>query len=47
MVELGRCLRAAHEVEDQDDEQDDHENSDDSVARTGNGEHVPSFVDFE
>lgn len=38
-------LRAAYEVQDENDEQDDHKNPNDSIARSGNSKrHVPSFV---
>ena len=38
-------LRAAYEVQNENDQQDDHKNPDESVARSGNSKwHVPSFV---
>jgi hypothetical protein len=34
------ALRPAHEVEDEDDEQNDHEDPDQSITSTCDGEHV-------
>ena len=38
-------LRAAHEVQDENDQQNNHKNPNDSIARSGDGKrHVSSFV---
>ena len=40
-----QVLRAAHEVQDENDKQNDHKNPNDSIARPGDGKrHVSSFV---
>lgn len=42
-----QALRAAYEIQDENDQQDDHKNPNDAIARSGNSKrHVPSFVVF-
>jgi hypothetical protein len=41
---IERKLRPPHEVQDENDEQNNHEDSDQSIACPCDGEHVSSFV---